>query len=204
MNIILNEILMRGLFFLQQFEILKRDNINNLGFKTEKRRMKTSNYKGISFHKVRGRWRSEISISSRNVHLGYFDSAADAARAYDRAVLKRDGRQVSPEQRQLHIFLWYVSLCVTPPLFFLKNFNVQAHLNFSLSDYKSELALIDAYSMEELVAHLRGKSPHHQSAKSDATSARQKQLLQKLQHDSQQVGIENDSKSIDRFLGRQA
>ena len=171
--------------------------------------MKTSNYKGISFHKVRGRWRSEISISSRNVHLGYFDSAADAARAYDRAVLKRDGRQVSLGGAPVFLLVAAAAAaaaavvvvvavrarkCVPNrlPLCSALIFNVQAHLNFSLSDYESELALIESYTMEELVAHLRGKSPHHQSAKSESgsASARQKQqLLQKLQHESQQVGL---------------
>lgn len=46
-----------------------------------------SGYKGVSFHRLRGRWRATIKVDGRHVHLGLFDDPIDAARAYDEAAL---------------------------------------------------------------------------------------------------------------------
>ena len=48
-------------------------------------RHNTSGYKGVGFRKDRGKCRAYISIRNRTKHLGYFDNAEDAARAYDEA-----------------------------------------------------------------------------------------------------------------------
>ena len=47
----------------------------------------TSGFKGVSLTTSTGRWRALIVIGGRRRHLGYFEHAADAARAYDRAAL---------------------------------------------------------------------------------------------------------------------
>ena len=45
----------------------------------------TSGYKGVSFRKDRGLYRSYISVNDKYVHLGHFYSPEEAARAYDEA-----------------------------------------------------------------------------------------------------------------------
>ena len=48
--------------------------------------------KGVSFHKQRGRYRAEITVAGKGVHLGLFDSAEDAAEAYRQASAKYHGK----------------------------------------------------------------------------------------------------------------
>ena len=51
----------------------------------------TSGYKGVSWHKLRGKWRAEIGVDCRNKHLGLFESKDDAALAYNNAALEHYG-----------------------------------------------------------------------------------------------------------------
>ncbi len=45
----------------------------------------TSGFKGVSFHKPRGRWRAYITVMKKTRHLGLFDTADDAHKAYIKA-----------------------------------------------------------------------------------------------------------------------
>lgn len=45
----------------------------------------TSQYKGVSFHRLTGKWRAYIKVDSKAWHLGLFDDEVSAARAYDDA-----------------------------------------------------------------------------------------------------------------------
>lgn len=47
----------------------------------------TSGYKGVSYHKSNGKWRSRINDCGKNRHLGYFDTAEEAAAAYRAAAI---------------------------------------------------------------------------------------------------------------------
>lgn len=48
----------------------------------------TSGYKGVSWDKTRGQWRSYITHNGKFLFLGRFDMVRDAAKAYDRAAVE--------------------------------------------------------------------------------------------------------------------
>lgn len=58
----------------------QRQNTQN----TRPRRGGTSQYKGVSWDKQRGKWQVYIYIDSRQFHLGLFDDEVEAALTYDR------------------------------------------------------------------------------------------------------------------------
>lgn len=51
----------------------------------------TSGFKGVTFKKDAGRWSARIGVGWKRIHLGYFDTACDAAIAYDAAARKHFG-----------------------------------------------------------------------------------------------------------------
>lgn len=51
----------------------------------------TSQFKGVSWDKDRGRWQSKITVLGKCRNLGRYDAEADAARAYDRAAFEAWG-----------------------------------------------------------------------------------------------------------------
>lgn len=42
----------------------------------------TSGYKGVSWHRVRGKWRATIKKNRKAIHIGHFDTAFEAHSAY--------------------------------------------------------------------------------------------------------------------------
>ncbi len=51
-------------------------------------------YKGVTYIGKSGKWRAGYSHKKRMFWLGHFKMQTEAARAYDRAMLKKFGRQV--------------------------------------------------------------------------------------------------------------
>jgi hypothetical protein len=54
----------------------------------------SSAYRGTSYEKATGKYRAQIRIGGKQEHLGCYSNEEEAARAYDREVIKRDGRFV--------------------------------------------------------------------------------------------------------------
>jgi hypothetical protein len=55
-------------------------------------RSNTSGYRGVSWDKTNGRWEAKIGYQNKTYHLGRFDSAIEAARAYDAAAKELHGQ----------------------------------------------------------------------------------------------------------------
>ena len=63
------------------------ENHRNVGLRSTN----TSGYKGVSFYKRYNRWRARIWANDRLVFLGYFDSALEAACAYNNSAMLHYG-----------------------------------------------------------------------------------------------------------------
>ena len=56
-----------------------------------RRKNNTSGFKGVYWHKARKKWRVQITVDGKNMHLGSFDDKKDAAQAYNDAAVQYHG-----------------------------------------------------------------------------------------------------------------
>jgi len=47
----------------------------------------TSGYRGVNWHKQRGKWVAKIQVDRKSIHLGLYEKKEDAARAYNKAAV---------------------------------------------------------------------------------------------------------------------
>ena len=63
----------------------RKENATN----ASKRRDNTSGYKGVSFHKFHNKWGATTHFGGKSHHLGYYQTAIEAAIAYNNFLSKR-------------------------------------------------------------------------------------------------------------------
>ena len=61
------------------------------GANKSKQKGTSSEYKGVCWHKRDKKWRAQIKVNGKTIHLGYFADEMDAASAYDEAAMEYFG-----------------------------------------------------------------------------------------------------------------
>ena len=54
-----------------------------------------SGYRGVTWHMAGSKWRTQITVNGRSIHLGIYDTKEEAALAYNEAALKHFGNFAS-------------------------------------------------------------------------------------------------------------
>jgi hypothetical protein len=68
--------------------VTQAQNCLNRPYKIYKKKISSSKYKGVTWHKRMKKWTAQICYQGKHKSLGYFDDETDAAKAYDDAAKK--------------------------------------------------------------------------------------------------------------------
>lgn len=71
---------------------MSQNNMNRKKFKSINGKSTSSDFTGVTWNKRAKKWMVYITNNGKQKHLGYFDSETDAAKAYNRAAIERDGK----------------------------------------------------------------------------------------------------------------
>lgn len=52
-----------------------------------KNKKSSSQFKGVSFYRPLNKWKAQIKINHKKIHIGYFENEIDAAKAYNKAAI---------------------------------------------------------------------------------------------------------------------
>lgn len=99
--------------------------VQMLRSRARKSGMQTSNFRGVSLLKQTKKWHAQINVSGKQVHLGFFGTEEQAARAYDRAAINKGARE-----------------------------RTKIITNFDISEYDRELGILCSIDQGELVSAL--------------------------------------------------
>ncbi|KAK9867046.1 hypothetical protein WJX84_003068 [Apatococcus fuscideae] len=94
----------------------------------------TSHFRGVSLLKQTSKWHAQINVGGKQVHLGFFATEEQAARAYDRAAINKGARD-----------------------------NCKIITNFDINDYADELELLQRIGQDQLVAALASETFRRQT-----------------------------------------
>ncbi|KAK9822740.1 hypothetical protein WJX74_002304 [Apatococcus lobatus] len=94
----------------------------------------TSHFRGVSLLKQTSKWHAQINVGGKQVHLGFFGTEEQAARAYDRAAINKGARD-----------------------------NCKIITNFDINDYADELELLQRIGQDQLVAALASEAFRRQT-----------------------------------------
>jgi hypothetical protein len=67
---------------------------------------KSSQYKGVFWHKNKERWKATIRVNDTNIHLGSFKVEKEAALAYDKIAMEWCGQYARLNFPDLHGKIW--------------------------------------------------------------------------------------------------
>ncbi len=67
-----------------------KDDFDIENYKTPAQKRKSSKFVGVNLYKGTEKWRSQISVDRKKIHLGYFKNEKDAAKAYNNYVIKHE------------------------------------------------------------------------------------------------------------------
>jgi len=106
-------------------KLVHKDLVTNLKAQARRHDSRTSLYRGVSLLRQTGKYHAQINVQRKQLHLGFFFSEEEAARAYDRAAIFKASVEGG-------------TICT----------------NMDINDYKDEIPTLQAMTQPELLQML--------------------------------------------------